>query len=1232
MVICLFWALSHGLTAAGGKEKSPLQCRALAVAHLTKYQDSYARHWDGCFPCPGNKEIPDRDFSVYLQELAQQGAWGSALEVTAFSMTVDRPIFLYAVDNESTRTYVFNKQSQRKPLYLKYDKNQEHFTCLVPEQHFEPDLANVIEGPHTGLRGAAKSVSSTGTRLTIRQKLKCQVSASTHRSETQVGARSTGTRSSVKQKLQAGDQLDDATTETCAKTRTSVRKRLQNQGVDRASCSSTFSSVPRPAALNRPVDLGKDDFSWNCTVCNRVLRAKTQFLLSKKRNGHIRNVHSDKPKSAFHQLRVHYAAVPTRPVNTLPAQGRWICEYCGEGLPWLVESQKRISIAEHFKTCCRAPAKASRKSNAVKRRKSKGGWMGNDFAAQCAKQRQNYGDQTGHTLHVLIGDKAKHTMVTCSVCTRFWNSVADVKRYVAKSGKNKCPGVGGRRTQLKRKSTLQLWENFPTWRQKLAKTWGLRHDERKILQSTPKDFHTVAADNGHKVVALPGFRQVQGYDVTAYACSKCAQMWCSPSAFFARIRQGCTVKCPGTAGRASLLASKKRFHTWKHWSKKQRTLLSKAWKLQQAEKDKLNRPCVQATEWQHDVVEDGDVESNPGPSSSSSCTFWSINTRGREGAYRTLDLLASTKPHIVALQETNMDKEEAQQFSRIAASRGYRAWHVTRQARIDTWNRVHQRGGVSLLVRQDIRAAHQHAALDDCGELLAVDFCTISFICVYQRPNVAAPGLDPLINEFLVGQRPDTPVILAGDWNEVPDANDLTCWYVQQEGQAVPSRWEGHRCLDFVKADNSVVCANLHYRPECISDHKILEGDICVHCDYDLSAKMIGTRGLHPKNIGQAEWTKTLAAMWQPDIPCTDTEQEWQQFNSQVERTSVQAARRLGLQCAAPPAFRNKGSEPAFAENGIDLNFQCTCRTFRWRRLVKLLGRIKEFRRQLVTEKQQPSLLNNILRTWPRDLPQHSCDWSANEEIIRQKLQDEVESTRQERFRTWQSKMLAAKKDATKWLQGHKMIVSSSLSYDQNGETKTVFGPTEGLQKLHDFWNRIWTRPSTMNVDESLNMWQQFGVSHDLQFFALNAEDLHNSAARLKGSSGGVDGWSGSEVAAWPVEIWQTYAELLCRWQERRQWPQAWQHMRQVHIPKHGRSLAGGSVHVADMRPIAVQSVLWRVVASAITRSEEPSPGVVWILRWLLWKTTSTTKKVSCLRLTIPKLSTMWRQSLPLVA
>ena len=153
--------------------------------------------------------------------------------------------------------------------------------------------------------------------------------------------------------------------------------------------------------------------------------------------------------------------------------------------------------------------------------------------------------------------------------------------------------------------------------------------------------------------------------------------------------------------------------------------------------------------------------------------------------------------------------------------------------------------------------------------------------------------------------------------------------------------------------------------------------------------------------------------------------------------------------------------------------------------------------------------------------------------------------------------MLAGTKDATKWLNSHKTVWYSSLLYDQRGETKTVFGPTEGLQKLRDFWSAIWFRPNLTNYDEGLNLWQQFGASHALQPFALTALDLQRSAAGLVGSSGGVDGWSGSELGAWPVEIWQTYADLPVRWQERR--PQAWQQMSQVHIPKPGSSLAGRS-------------------------------------------------------------------------
>lgn len=507
---CLFWALSQGLTHAGSKsEKSPLQCRALCVAHLTKHQSTYSRHWDGCYPQKGDTQIPDRDFSVYLQRLAQQSAWGSALEIQAMSMTLDRPIFVYSFENDSMQTYVFNRKGQRKPLFLKFAAAQEHYTCLVPESTFDPSTENYNEGPHVGLRGAAKSIwsNSVGTRKT-----KCRPDSD-----------SIGTRSSVKKQFQK-NQMEDA------------------QSWSSRCPSVSHKPTVRVAKRCRDEDAGHDgmrndtdNFTWHCKICNRTFRAKRMALLSKKRNGHIRNIHPYVSKSEFHTLRTQHEVVPTSSASELPKKGRWICEYCGEGLPWLPEAQKRLSIDSHLRHCGHAPKRANRSTNAKKRKRSKAGWMGQDYANICEEECHTYGEATGHNLVYLPSDAVRFATVICGTCTRFWNSLSDVKRYVEKIRTNKgikCPGTDGRKTQLKRKSTLQLWEQFPTWRKKLAQAWCLQPQERTILQSTPKDFEQVAADNGHKVIAMPAFRSVNGYAVTAYACRSCAQMWCSPSAFF----------------------------------------------------------------------------------------------------------------------------------------------------------------------------------------------------------------------------------------------------------------------------------------------------------------------------------------------------------------------------------------------------------------------------------------------------------------------------------------------------------------------------------------------------------------------------------------------------------------------------------------------------------------------------------------------------------------------------
>ena len=253
---CLFWSLSQSLEHAGASSKTPLQCRAACVAHLTKYAEAYSRHWDGCHPQQGDHVMQERKFEQYLEEVGKPQAWGSALEVTAFSNTQDRPI--YVVSPADDMVYVFNRNGQRKALFLKYDKSSQHYTSLIPDSaESPPSFTTVCDGPHVGLRGAAKS-SSAGTRISVQKKLK--------------------------QKLETQS----------AGTRTSVRKRLGGRirpGENQSISSAFHSQAPPPLTRGTngrghdgPPDSLSEVCTWHCPVCMRTLRAKQFSLLSKKRN------------------------------------------------------------------------------------------------------------------------------------------------------------------------------------------------------------------------------------------------------------------------------------------------------------------------------------------------------------------------------------------------------------------------------------------------------------------------------------------------------------------------------------------------------------------------------------------------------------------------------------------------------------------------------------------------------------------------------------------------------------------------------------------------------------------------------------------------------------------------------------------------------------------------------------------------------------------------------------
>ncbi|CAE7339892.1 unnamed protein product [Symbiodinium sp. CCMP2592] len=83
---CLFLALSDAFGLIG-QSRGQAVLRASAVAHLRKYRDAYVGVWDKRTPDEHETEMDD--FERYLDSVALEGAWVSALEITAVANTLD---------------------------------------------------------------------------------------------------------------------------------------------------------------------------------------------------------------------------------------------------------------------------------------------------------------------------------------------------------------------------------------------------------------------------------------------------------------------------------------------------------------------------------------------------------------------------------------------------------------------------------------------------------------------------------------------------------------------------------------------------------------------------------------------------------------------------------------------------------------------------------------------------------------------------------------------------------------------------------------------------------------------------------------------------------------------------------------------------------------------------------------------------------------------------------------
>ena len=216
--------------------------------------------------------------------------------------------------------------------------------------------------------------------------------------------------------------------------------------------------------------------------------------------------------------------------------------------------------------------------------------------------------------------------------------------------------------------------------------------------------------------------------------------------------------------------------------------------------------------------------------------------------------------------------------------------------------------------------------------------------------------------------------------------------------------------------------------------------------------------------------------------------------------------------------------------------------------------------------------------------------------ILAMELTTAEKADRLRTLQEWRGKMRNSADSRHKWVKDDCAACPCQVKDSQNG--KLASHPAEAIEVLRKFWSRIWYRPRTP-LNDAFNAWtvaiHPGDLPGELQWSPFTPQELAHQAQRMKQSSAGLDGCAGHGLACWPDIAWTQYATLVNSWLEKGQFPAAWCELRQVHLLKENVQYKE-HCPVDKLRPIVIESALWRVLASAWVRRSEAQ---AWVRAWV---------------------------------
>ncbi len=261
--------------------------------------------------------------------------------------------------------------------------------------------------------------------------------------------------------------------------------------------------------------------------------------------------------------------------------------------------------------------------------------------------------------------------------------------------------------------------------------------------------------------------------------------------------------------------------------------------------------------------------SNPGPSGPTvHPTLLQLNVGGAPGVWRLYEH-KFCDADILALQDLSMSPDEWSNFSRKAASKGFKCYYQIGSPGQGTINRNRYYGGVAFLMHKTVSHRFGGSTSSFGVQIISVWIKGVQLVNIYVPPGQHEVGLSTL-GEFWETQELDRhPWITLGDFNEEPSEGSVPGFLRIKAGALIgdgkePTRWEGHRCIDLA-----------YMKPDALATfHSFLETKISDHKGNFLKLDIVGAVGktkgriapsplwIKPENIPTDTWQDALEKAW----------------------------------------------------------------------------------------------------------------------------------------------------------------------------------------------------------------------------------------------------------------------------------------------------------------------------------------------------------------------------------